>query len=42
VDLEFEVEVVAVRAATEKECEHGHGTSKESGDCGKPDCGCKA
>jgi len=44
VDLEFEVEVVALRAATEKECEHGHahGTSKESGDCGKPDCGCKA
>jgi len=39
VDLEFEVEVVAVRAATEKECEHGHahdvaGCCSGPGECG--------
>jgi FKBP-type peptidyl-prolyl cis-trans isomerase SlyD len=38
VDLEFEVEVVAVRAATKEECDHGH---VHEGGCGEHDCGCK-
>lgn len=48
VDLEFEVEVIAVRAATKEECEHGHahgadggGHGEGGGDCGNHDCGCK-
>lgn len=45
VDLEFEVEVLGVREATQEECEHGHahGASGEEGHggCGKHDCGCK-
>lgn len=43
VDLEFEVEVIGVRAATEEECEHGHAHEGrgESGGCGNHDCGCK-
>ena len=49
VDLEFEVEVLAVRAATDEECEHGHahgegccgGHGKKEGTCsGNHDCGC--
>ncbi len=40
VDLNFEVEVLAVRAATDEECVHGHahGTGGEK-DCGEG-CGC--
>lgn len=43
VDLEFEVEVVAVREATKEECEHGHahGPAEGGGGCGSHDCGCK-
>ena len=46
VDLEFEVEVLAVRAATNEECEHGHahgagGDEGHEGGCGSHDCGCK-
>lgn len=46
VDLEFEVEVIAVRAATTEECEHGHahgqtGPGGGGGECGSHDCGCK-
>jgi FKBP-type peptidyl-prolyl cis-trans isomerase SlyD len=47
VDLEFEVEVLAVRAATEEECAHGHihgadgGEEHGDGGCGSHDCGCK-
>jgi FKBP-type peptidyl-prolyl cis-trans isomerase SlyD len=45
VDLEFEVEVLAVREATTGECEHGHAHADDSGagggDCGSHDCGCK-
>lgn len=45
-DLEFEVEVIAVRAATTEECEHGHahgqtGPGGGGGECGSHDCGCK-
>jgi FKBP-type peptidyl-prolyl cis-trans isomerase SlyD len=40
VDLVFEVEVVAVRAASEEELEHGHAHQGEGG-CGSGDCGCK-
>lgn len=40
VDLEFEVEVVAVRAATEQELAHGHAHGGDGG-CGQSDCGCK-
>lgn len=39
VDLEFEVEVLAVREATKEECEHGHAHGE--GGCGGHDCGCK-
>ncbi len=42
VDLEFEVEVIAVRAATKEECEHGHVHEGGEGGCGEHDCGCKA
>jgi FKBP-type peptidyl-prolyl cis-trans isomerase SlyD len=39
-DLEFEVEVLAVRAASPEECEHGH---VHSGDgCGAGDCSCRS
>ena len=43
VDLEFEVEVLAVREATVEEGEHGHVHEPEDGDggCGSHDCGCK-
>jgi FKBP-type peptidyl-prolyl cis-trans isomerase SlyD len=43
VDLEFEVEVLAVREATTEECEHGHAHEggDGGGDCGSHDCGCK-
>ena len=46
-DLEFEVEVIAVRAATKEECEHGHahgpdGGGHEGEGCGNHDCGCKS
>ena len=43
VDLEFEVEVLAVREATKEECEHGHAheAGEGGGDCGSHDCGCK-
>ena len=45
VDLEFEVEVIAVREATQGECEHGHahkgGAGHGEGGCGSHDCGCK-
>ena len=47
VDLEFEVEVLAVRAATKEECEHGHAHGPAgdeghgNGGCGNHDCGCK-
>lgn len=47
VDLEFEVEVLGVRAATTEECEHGHAHGQTGpgggggGDCGSHDCGCK-
>lgn len=53
VDLEFEVQVLEVRAATDEEIAHGHahgpegcidheaGEAKGDGDCGKQDCGCK-
>jgi len=42
VDLEFEIEVIAVRAATKEECDHGHAHSGGGGgDCGNHDCGCK-
>jgi FKBP-type peptidyl-prolyl cis-trans isomerase SlyD len=41
VDLEFEVEVLAVRAATKEECEHGHVHEGGGGGCGSHDCGCK-
>ena len=46
VDLEFEVELIAVRAATKEECEHGHAHGAGAGgdgggDCGNADCGCK-
>lgn len=47
VDLEFEVEVLAVRAATTEECEHGHAHGPASGEehgedgCDNHDCGCK-
>ena len=40
VDLEFEVEVVAVREATSEELAHGHAHG-DAGGCGGPDCGCK-
>ncbi len=39
-DLEFEIEVLAVRAATNEECEHGH--AHGGGGCGNHDCGCKS
>ena len=46
VDLEFQVEVIAVRAATKEECEHGHahegGGGDDGGGCGNHDCGCKS
>lgn len=44
VDLEFEVEVLAVRAATPEECDHGHahGDTRGDGGCGSHDCGCKS
>jgi FKBP-type peptidyl-prolyl cis-trans isomerase SlyD len=44
VDLEFEVEVIAVREATKEECEHGHahGDARRDGGCGSHDCGCKS
>ncbi|MEY4489215.1 MAG: hypothetical protein RIQ79_1723 [Verrucomicrobiota bacterium] len=47
VDLEFEIEVLAVRAATKEECEHGHahgegGHQHGGGGCGNHDCGCKS
>jgi FKBP-type peptidyl-prolyl cis-trans isomerase SlyD len=48
VDLVFEVEVVAVRAATEEEVTHGHAHQGDGGCCGGGDgdckdggCGCK-
>jgi FKBP-type peptidyl-prolyl cis-trans isomerase SlyD len=45
VDLEFEVEVLAVREATKEECEHGHAHEDKGGGgdggCGSHDCGCK-
>jgi FKBP-type peptidyl-prolyl cis-trans isomerase SlyD len=41
VDLEFEVELIAVRPATKEECEHGHVHESNKGDCGNHDCGCK-
>jgi FKBP-type peptidyl-prolyl cis-trans isomerase SlyD len=41
VDLEFEVEVLAVREATKEECEHGHAHEAGEGGCGSHDCGCK-
>jgi FKBP-type peptidyl-prolyl cis-trans isomerase SlyD len=46
-DLEFEIEVLAVRAATNEECEHGHahgegGHAHGGGGCGNHDCGCKS
>lgn len=45
VDLEFEVEVLAVRPATKEECDHGHahgaGGDEGHGGCGSHDCGCK-
>ncbi len=45
VDLEFEVDVIAVREATPEECEHGHahegGEGHGEGGCGNHDCGCK-
>lgn len=46
VDLEFEVEVLGVREATQEECEHGHvhggeGRTHGEGGCGNHDCGCK-
>jgi FKBP-type peptidyl-prolyl cis-trans isomerase SlyD len=43
VDLEFAVEVIAVREATKEECEHGHAHGDAQGGggtCGKHDCGC--
>ena len=39
VDLVFDVEVLAVRAASAEELEHGH--SHQGGGCGSHDCGCK-
>lgn len=44
VDLEFEVEIIAVREATAEECEHGHahgqGCCGGHGECGgKGECG---
>jgi FKBP-type peptidyl-prolyl cis-trans isomerase SlyD len=39
VDLVFDVEVVAVRAASSEEVEHGH--AHQGGGCGSHDCGCK-
>lgn len=44
VDLEFEIEVIAVRAATKEECEHNHAhgaAGDGDGGCGNHDCGCK-
>ncbi len=48
VDLVFDVEVVAVRAATEEEMAHGHAHQGDGGCCGGGDgdckdggCGCK-
>ncbi len=40
VDLTFEVEIVAKRAATEKEIEHGH-VHEDTGCGGTGKCGCK-
>lgn len=43
VDLVFDVEVMAVRAATDDELTHGHAHQNEGGEgeCGSGTCGCK-
>jgi len=41
VDLVFDVEIIAVRAASEEELTHGHAHQGEGG-CGSGECGCKS
>jgi FKBP-type peptidyl-prolyl cis-trans isomerase SlyD len=41
VDLVFDVEVIAVRAASAEELAHGHAHDAGHGGCGSHDCGCK-